>query len=155
MVTLIAGRHGRCSDRLKQLRRSLGLDARVRFLGDRDDVADLLAAADLFVLPSLYEGASGALIEAMALEVPAVVSDLPALWETTGGGQAAVLVPAGSAGDLARAIRDLLDRPAQARAIGAEGRRLYLRRFTLDRSADGFSDLIRMVVAERAGGTPR
>ena len=60
--------------RSKPLARELGVADRVRFLGQRADVAELLAACDVFALPSLYEGSSLAVLEAMAARRPVVSS---------------------------------------------------------------------------------
>lgn len=75
LVLLVAGRTGQASRELERLAARPGLAARVRFLGHREDVPDLLAATDVFVFPSLWEGLGGALIEVMALSLPIVASD--------------------------------------------------------------------------------
>jgi glycosyltransferase involved in cell wall biosynthesis len=58
----------------------------VRFLGTRMDVPELLCAADAFVFPSRWEGMSGAVLEAMALEAPIIASDIPSVRETVADG---------------------------------------------------------------------
>ena len=82
---LIAGREGKQTGDLNALIGRLQLESRVRLLGMRDDVPDLLTAADVFVLPSRWEGLGGAAIEAMALGVPTVASGLPAVHESLAG----------------------------------------------------------------------
>jgi glycosyltransferase involved in cell wall biosynthesis len=79
----VAG-EGPLRDELEGLVSRLGLQAAVTFAGVRPDVPALLARADAFVMPSLWEGAAGALVEAMGLGVPAAVTDLDALREVTG-----------------------------------------------------------------------
>lgn len=79
---LVAGRDGRSTEQLVKQIELLGLSERVRFLGARTDVPDILAAADVFAFPSRWEGAAGAMLEAMALQCPIVASDLPTLRET-------------------------------------------------------------------------
>ena len=71
---LIAGRTGNATGELHSTMSRLGLGERVRFLGHRDDVPTLLAAADVFAFPSLYEGLGGAVLESKAMEVPNVAS---------------------------------------------------------------------------------
>jgi glycosyltransferase involved in cell wall biosynthesis len=145
---LIAGRTGNASERLQEAMRSTRLNGQVSFLGHRDDVPDVLAAADLFVFPSLYEGLGGALIEAMALGLPIVASDLPAIREVVEDGRNAVLVPPGSPSDLASAITSLLADPARRAAMGRYGRRIFEERFTLERSAGRMLELFERVAAQ-------
>lgn len=114
---LIAGRRGNASQDLERRHRELALGDSVRFLGHRDDVPELMCAADAFVFPSLYEGLGGVLLEAMALDVPVVASDIPAVTEVLDGGRTGRLVTPGDRDQLAQAVdRILSDRPA-ARAL--------------------------------------
>lgn len=97
----------------------------VRWLGRRTDVADLLAAADVVVLPSRWEARSLTAQEALRAGRPLVataVGGVPALVE-----DGAVLVPPGDAGALATAVRRLLDHPEQAAAVAARGRAVAAR----------------------------
>ena len=118
---------------------------RVRFLGHRGDIADLLAAADVFVFSSLFEGLGGASIEAMALGLPIVCSDIPALREVVGAEESGLLVESGDAAALAKTITELLDDPARAAAMGRRGRAAFERRFTLARSAERMVELFHRV----------
>ena len=92
----------------------------VRWLGARSDVADLLAAADVVVLPSTWEARSLTAQEALRAGRPLVASAVGELPSLVGDG--AVLVPAGDADALAAAVRRLLDDPVEAAALGARGR---------------------------------
>jgi glycosyltransferase involved in cell wall biosynthesis len=87
---------------------ALGLEGRVQFLGHRDDVPQLLAACDVFALPSLFEGSSLAVLEAMAAERPVVSSAIGGTDELIADGENGLLVPAGDADALAAALRRLL-----------------------------------------------
>ena len=94
-----------------------GLERRVHFLGLRSDIPNLLAAADLFVHPSLSEGLPIAVLEAMTAGRPIVataVGDVPA---ALGGGEAGVIVGTADAAALARAIDGLLNDPERAQLI--------------------------------------
>jgi glycosyltransferase involved in cell wall biosynthesis len=122
---------------------------RVRLLGHRDDVADVLAAADLFVFPSLWEGLGGSLIEAMALGLPIVASDVPAIAETVAAGENAVLVPAADGAALADAVLGLLGDDERRAAFGRASRVRYESRFTLARAMDRTASLYREVAARR------
>lgn len=97
--------------------------APVRFLGARRDVAALMALADLFVLPSAWEARALVVQEAMAAGTPVVATAVGGLPDLLDG--AGVLVPAGDAAALARAVARLLDDPAEAGRLGAAGRRRF------------------------------
>jgi glycosyltransferase involved in cell wall biosynthesis len=102
---------------------SARIDARrlpVRLLGRRDDVADLLAAADLVVLPSRWEARSLTAQEALRAGTPLVATRTGGLPELLG--DAAVLVPPGDPAALAGAVTGLLADPARAAALAAAGR---------------------------------
>ena len=75
----LAGHDGGDSSQIQDLVSELDLGDRVRFLGHRDDVADLLCAADVFVMSSWFEGAAGAVIEAFGLDCPVVATDVAGL----------------------------------------------------------------------------
>ncbi len=154
-VAVIAGRSGNATAAITEAldgRRSL--QDRVRLLGHRDDIADLLAAADVFVMPSLYEGTAGAAVEAFALEAPVVAADLTGTRGILVDGDNAWLVPMGDpaalAVDLADAIAAVLADPAEAASRAARGRRVFEERFTLTRSADRMAALYRSVAAAPA-----
>jgi glycosyltransferase involved in cell wall biosynthesis len=102
--------------------RRLGLDDRVRFLGRREDVPQLLAAADVFALPSLYEGSSLAVLEAMAAGTPVVSSAIGGTDELVEDGRSGLLVPPGDSAALAAALRRLLADRELAEAMAARAR---------------------------------
>ena len=133
---VVAGRDGNQTPLLRATVRRLGLEGTVAFLGPRDDVADLLGAADTVVIPSRWEGLSNVLIEAMALEAPVVASDLPTLEDAVTDGDTAILVPPADPVRLAAAIVATLADPAAARARAERARERFLERFTIDRVAD-------------------
>lgn len=153
VVLLQAGRRGHVSSSLEQAVISAELTDQVRFLGHRDDVPDLLAAADIFAFPSLYEGLGGAVIEAMALGLPIVASDIPAMREVLEPGKNALLVPSGNAEELARAIAALLEDAARAAAFRHRSRQIFEQRFTLERCAEATETLFRRLVAPLSADT--
>lgn len=89
----------------------------VRLVGYREDIADLLAAADVFVLPSLWEGASLVMMEAMRAALPAVATRVGGIPERYAN--ASLLVPARDAGALATAVGRVLDDPDFANRLRA------------------------------------
>jgi glycosyltransferase involved in cell wall biosynthesis len=99
-----------------------GLHGHVRFAGRRD-VRPLLAAADVFVFPSLYEAVGIALLEAMACALPVVASRTGGIPEVVEDGVSGVLVAPGDADDLARALAELERDPERRRRLGVAARR--------------------------------
>ena len=116
----IAGR-GDLAQPLASRAREHGLADRVHLLGLRSDVAAILAAADIFVLPSLSEGLPLAILEAMFAARPIVASDVGEVAVALAHGEAGMLVAPGNAEALAQSIDKLLSNPRQARELGARG----------------------------------
>ncbi len=102
---------------------ALGLGARVRFLGEREDVERLLRAMDVFVLSSREEGIPNALLEAMAAARPVVATAVGGTPEVVRDGETGWLVPPGSPAALADALEQALAHPDEARRRGAAARR--------------------------------
>jgi glycosyltransferase involved in cell wall biosynthesis len=120
---------------LEALAGRLGVAARVRFLGRREDVPRLLAAADAFVLPSLYEGSSLAVLEAMAARRAVVASAIPGTDELIEDGRSGLLVPPGDAGALGAALQRLLGDPALRESLAAAARERVERDFSRETMA--------------------
>lgn len=100
------------------------------FPGARHDVYDLLAAMDIFVLPSLSEGIPMAVLEAMALGKPVVATAVGGLPEIIQDGVTGLLVAPGDERALANACLQLITDPGEASAIGARARRVVEERFS-------------------------
>jgi len=125
-----------------------GLAAQVRLLGERDDVGDLLAACDIFVLPSLHEGLGVAALEAMAASRPVVASAVGGLAEAVVDNRTGVLVPAGDPARLADALESLLRDPTRRTALGAAGPQRIAERYGAGAMVDEYERLYREVIAE-------
>jgi len=108
---------------------AIGPAGRIRFTGTVADVRPLLAAMDVFVLPSWAEGMSNALMEAMAAGRPVVATAVGGNTEVVADGRTGVLVPPGDSGAIARAVGDLLRDPDRATRLGAAARDDVTRRF--------------------------
>ena len=108
-----------------------------------------MAAADLFVFPSLYEGLGCALIEAMALRLPIVASDIPVLHEVVEKGQNALLVQPASPVKLARAIETLLNDEDRTSEFGRRSREIFEERFTLEQSTQRMIELYHKIAASK------
>jgi len=102
--------------------RASGLGDRLRMLGYRADVAAVLAAADIFVLPSYFEGLPMSVIEAMLTGLPVVATNIRGPREQVVTDVTGLLVPPGSVAPLAAALRRLADDPAARAAMGGAGR---------------------------------
>lgn len=101
-----------------------GLTGRVRMLGSRDDVDVLLVISDIYTLPSYREGVPRSVIEAQAMGLPAVVTDIRGCREVVVDGETGRIVPPGDAAALASALRELLTDQGKRRrmAIAARSR---------------------------------
>jgi glycosyltransferase involved in cell wall biosynthesis len=128
LLALFAGSGAMESD-LRTKCRAAGLDKNVVFLGQRDDSDKLLAAADIVLLPSLYEGLPLVAIEALATERPMVASDIEGTREIVIDGDTGLLVPPADPAALAAGIRRLLESPRLAATLGARGRAFVERKF--------------------------
>ncbi len=146
----IAGR-GEEEERLRALAKEEGIAERVALLGFRSDVPDILAAADIFVMPSLSEGLPLALVEAMAAALPVVVSDVGGVPEVAAAGKEAVLVPAGDRARLAGGLAELLREPALRTALGAAAHARALRDFSVSTMCEAYERLYREADAPRSG----
>ncbi len=110
---VIAGREGTATDLIRRRAREGGVTDCLHLLGSRTDVPDLIAAADVFVAPSRWEGLGSAVLEAMGIGTPVVAGDVAAIRETITG-EGALLVPVSDSPALARAVVDVLDDPSAA-----------------------------------------
>jgi len=142
----IAGR-GDLAEALAARARERGLGGRLHLLGLRSDVADVLAAADLFVLPSLSEGLPLALLEAMFAGLPIVASRVGEIPTALVDGECGVLVPPGDPAALAAALDRLLSDPEGARAHGARARRRASAEYDVTHMARRYSSIYQHILA--------
>ena len=119
----------------------------VRLLGARTDVGDLLAAADLFVLPSLFEGLPLVLLEAMAANLPCVATRIGGTKDAVLDGKTGWLAAPDDADDLARAVIDALSDPAGRAQRAQAGRDRFQRHFSAARMAVDTEAVYREVLA--------
>jgi glycosyltransferase involved in cell wall biosynthesis len=141
-VVLVLAGDGSLWGQLHELADALGIASRIRFVGRRTDIPDLLNAADLYVQPSRAEGFGIATLEAMAAGKPVVVSDVPGLAEVVG--DAGLLFPVGDVSKLAERISTLLGDDAQRKCLAHSARR-QARMFSLEKTMDSYEELYRDV----------
>ena len=115
---------GPLGDRLARLTRRLGLADRVRWLGHRDDVAELLPGFDVLAVPSRWAGLPVALLEGVAAGIPVVASAVSSLDEVVLPRETGLLVAPGDPAELAKALAWMLDRPEIAREMALNARNL-------------------------------
>lgn len=109
---------GELRPQTEQIAQELGIADRVRFWGVRSDVADILNAADIFTLPSQYEGNPMAVMEAMAAGLPIVATAVGGIPELVAHGVSGLLVPNDDVAALRKALQHLIDAPEARHAMG-------------------------------------
>ena len=127
--------------RLEQYARDLRLSDVVTFLGFRQDVHELLAACDLVVLPSLREGLSITLLEAMAAAKPIIATSIGSNRELASQADMALLVPPANSKALAEAIQQCAHDPVLTARLATTARALFESRYTEDRMLDSYRHL--------------
>lgn len=147
LLLWIAG-EGEARGALEAQSRRLSLEARVRFLGRREDVGDLLAGCDLVVLPSRAEGLGVAALEAMAAGRAVVASDVGGLGETVVHERTGLLVPPDDPEALAAALARLADDPELRGRLGRAGPARVGEGFLAEQMVTAYEALYREVLAE-------
>jgi glycosyltransferase involved in cell wall biosynthesis len=142
-VDLLLVGDGPLRGELEEQTRLLGLVGRVRFMGVRSDIPAILRAVDLFALTSVSEAASLTILEAMASQLPVVVTAVGGNPEMVRDGIDGLLVPRGDAGAVGRALLQLLDDPATAAKMGAHGRARVEKRYQLSQTVENYWRLYR------------
>jgi len=151
---VIVGEGGRRKDLEEEARRA-GVAEAVVFAGFRDDVRDLLGAADVFALSSFNEGMANTLLEAMSVGAPIVATDVSGTREAVRDREDGLVVPPGDERALARAIEELLRDPALARRLGGSALARARSLFTYERMAEDLEGLLLDAAVSRRRGAPR
>jgi glycosyltransferase involved in cell wall biosynthesis len=159
-VRLALAGDGELAGALQSQAERLGIEDRVRFLGYRNDVPDLIMAADLFVLPSHAEGLGSSLIDVMLAGRPIVTTTAGGIPDLVGGIEPteeplAWVVPPRDSGKLAAAILEALDSPEQCTVRQRRARRRAERLFTADRMVEAtlavYLEVLQQAVPARQG----
>jgi glycosyltransferase involved in cell wall biosynthesis len=155
-ATFVLAGDGPLRAELEARAHELGVAERCVFLGNRTDVTELLAAADLFVLPSLYEGLPVSVLEAMAARRPVVATAIGGTDEAVTHEVTGLLVPPSDPGALASAIRRIQSDPAFAERLAAAGRERVEREFSSLATAGDVMRIYDEVIgpARTVGGSP-
>ena len=128
-----------------------GILPQFHLLGRRDDVLRLMADADLFVLPSRWEGMPNAVLEAMAAGLPVVAADVGGCGELVVNGTTGILAAPEDAQQLADAIAKIAADPALAERMGGAGRERACGEFTVERMVRANEELYERVMGGRPG----
>ena len=150
-ATFVLAGEGELRPAMERRARDLGVMDRCVFLGHRSDVPELLAAADLFVLPSLFEGLPLSVLEAMAAERPVVATAIGGTDEAVVDGVTGLLVPPRDAAALAAAIGRLRSDPALAGRLAQTARARVEAEFSSEATARG----VMQVYEDLVGADPR
>ena len=129
---LIVVGDGELRDDLRSRVESLGLQNRVHFLGARRDLGNILAAIDIFTMPSYWEGLPLSMVLAMGAGLPVVASRVAGIPEVVKHGVSGLLVEAGNSAQLGRALASLVTDAALRRRLGEAARAFVLPRFGVD-----------------------
>ncbi len=140
-VYLVIVGDGVLREKLVELSLELGLADKVRFLGHRTDIAQLLSSFDVFVLPSLREGLPMAMLEAMSVGLPVVVSAVGAIPQVIDNGKNGFLVKPGDARALASKLDNLLVSPMKLKSIGAAAQETVQNRFSRTQMVDSYCQI--------------
>jgi L-malate glycosyltransferase len=138
-----------------KLTRELNLEQTVIFTGQRHDVAAMLREVNVVVHPSLTEGLSNVILEAMAAAIPVVATRVGGNAELVDDGQTGYLVNARSPEEIANAICRLLDQPQMAQVFGARARQRVIAEFSISRMLSKTEDLYARVLEQRLAFAPR
>jgi glycosyltransferase involved in cell wall biosynthesis len=148
-ATWILAGDGPTRKTLGRLVREMGIGDRVRMLGWRTDVLDLMAACDVVVQPTLHEAFSQVMVEAMALGRPLVISDVSGVRDVVQDGETGLVVPPGDSDALAAVIRKLAN-PEEAERIGRNASRAVREKLDIGAIAPRFEALYASVVGRQA-----
>ena len=130
-----------------------GLNDHVSWLGLRDDIPQLLAAADALVLSSRWEGLPNVVMEALAAGVPAVATKVGGVAELIDDGRTGFVVPVSNAQALSDAMSTMMQLPGDARReMGALGREHMARHFSMERSIARWFELFEELLGARSAG---
>ena len=136
----------------RQVLDDAGVGALCWLPGERQDVADVMRGLQCFVLPSLAEGVSNTILEAMATGLPVLATDVGGNAELVAAGRTGALVPAADPTALALQLLALAEQPAQAARLGAAGRADVAARWSLHTMVGAYQGLYdRLLVRQRRG----
>ncbi|HJQ10493.1 MAG TPA: glycosyltransferase family 4 protein [Gemmatimonadaceae bacterium] len=148
-VIIAGGRGGDQHSHLRDYVRSHGLEDRVHIVTGRNDIADLQAITDIFVMPSLWEGLPMAMLEAMVAGKAIIASETAGIPEAIVNGREGILVPPGDLQAFASSLRILLTDAERRRTLAAAAQERATREFTVQVMTERYLGLYTRAVAAR------
>lgn len=133
---------GPCRPHLEHLANESGATKNVLFLGSRGDVAELLAASDLFLLTSKVEANPVSILEAMSTALPVVATRVGSIPDVIADGNTGYLVPCENPEEMAKRVISLLRNPGQSLRMGIAGRRTVVENWSIERMISGYANLM-------------
>jgi len=134
---------------LEALTRQLNIENKVRFLGDRKDIPELLSATDIYVHPSVVEGFGISIIEAMAAGLPVIATNVGGIPEIITNGENGILVPPENPQALAEAISDLIEHPDKRKALAENGKQRVVTNFTDEIMVKKYMEVYRNIINQK------
>jgi glycosyltransferase involved in cell wall biosynthesis len=142
---------GPLRERVRAVLAEAGLEQHAWLPGKRDDVARIMRSFDLFVLPSLAEGISNTILEAMATGLPVLATDVGGNRELVRAGQTGTLVPRDDPESMAQALRAYAESAELGRRQGREARRAIENEFGMEAMVNGYMTIYDNWLARNAG----
>lgn len=141
---------GRLENDLRQLAASLGIRDKVIFAGFRNNIGELLSITTILVHPATMEGFANCVLQAMAAEVPAVVTEVGGMPESVKDGVNGIVIPPRDVEALANSVIKLLGDPELRAKMGSEGKRIVEEQFSVDGMVEGVLSVYKSVLPREA-----
>lgn len=145
---LVVGEDRGIQKDLEEAALNTGIQEKVRFLGRRDNIPDLLGAADVALVASYEEGFSNALLEAMAAGLAVIATDVGGNSEALEAGRLGCLVPPRAPDKIAEAIIALIENPQQRKAYGINAAKAVARKYTVETMVCKYLNLYQAMVGQ-------
>lgn len=140
---------GPCRQEFERMAQDLGLDSRVVFWGERQDIPAVLASLDLTVVPSVSESLPNVILESMAAGVPVVATRVGGIPEIVEDGRNGLLTPPGDDQRMAEAIERLVREPSLRKEFGQRAKEYAMAHFHWDRISEQYEELYESLLAEK------
>ncbi len=151
-VLLLVGREGNATEEIKNQIVKYNLQDNVQLLGHRTDVPALLAAADVFVFPSRFEGLPGALIEAEAAGLPVICSNIPNNLEVVTQGENALIFEVDDHGQLAKCIDEMVSDEEKRVKMKEKSLEIFSEKFQIEEVHKRMYELFQNILKNKRSG---